>query len=109
MQVRALDRYVKSAITCPPSRDPPREQVAGLMPKDMITPFVAMIGLPFLALVLDYLFRWASILETMKRAGPEFCVMGLGSMGAIFVDKRTIDAMTALTALPVQLNLILVA
>ena len=70
---------------------------------------MAMIGLPFLALVLDYLFRWAPILETMKRAGPEFCVMGLGSMGAIFVDKRTIDATTALTTLPVQLNLILVA
>jgi len=79
------------------------------MPKELITPLVAVVGLPFSALVLDYLFRWSPVLETMKRAGPDFAVMGLGSIGAVFIDKRSIDALTALTSLPVQLNLFLVA
>jgi hypothetical protein len=79
------------------------------MPKDLITPFVAVIIVPFSALMLDYLFRWTPILETMKRAGPDFSIMGLGSVGAIFIDKRATDALTSLTTLPVQLNLFLVA
>jgi len=77
------------------------------MPKDL-TPFVAILIVPFSCLLLDYLFRWSSILETLKRSGPEFAIMGLGSIGAIFIDKKATDALTVRTTLPVQLNLFLV-
>ena len=78
------------------------------VPRELYTPFVAMLGLPFAALVFDYVFRWPPILETLRRAGPDFCIMGLGSCGAVFIDKRVIDTLTRLTFLPVQLSMLFV-
>ena len=78
------------------------------VPREFYAPFAALVGVPFVVLVLDYIFRWLPILETLRRAGPDFCVMGLGSSGAIFVDKRVIDTLTKLTTLPVQLNMVFV-
>jgi hypothetical protein len=78
------------------------------IPRELYTPLVATIGVPFIALLFDYIFRWTPILETMRRAGPDFCILGLGSSGAVFIDKRVIETLPKLIALPVTLDLVIV-
>jgi hypothetical protein len=66
----------------------------------MLTVIVVTIGIPFLVLVADYMYRVdAGMLDVMRTAGPDLCLLGLGSVGAIFIDPRVASAFT----LPPQL------
>jgi len=47
------------------------------------------IVLPFLVLVADYILRTdTGLADTMRNSGPDLCLIGLGSVGSIFLDPR---------------------
>jgi hypothetical protein len=49
----------------------------------------ATLGIPFLVLVVDYVFRTdTGILRTMRNSGPDLCLLGLGSVGSVFLDQK---------------------
>ncbi len=61
----------------------------------MVTPsplaivLTVTIGIPFLVLVTDYVFRVESgVTELMKTSGPDLCLLGLGSVGSVFIDPK---------------------
>lgn len=76
------------------------------IPSDLYTPLAAVVGLPFLVLVVDYVFRWLPVLEALRRSGPDFCIMGLGSSGAVFIDQKVIDTLRRVTHVPIQLDMV---
>ena len=49
----------------------------------------AILGLPFLVLVADYIYRFESSLnQVLLHSGPDLCLLGLGSAGSVFLDKK---------------------
>lgn len=49
----------------------------------------ATIVLPFLVLVADYVLRvGVGLNETMRSSGPDLCLLGLGSVGSVFLDPK---------------------
>ena len=76
------------------------------MPVQLTTVLITTIGVPFLVLVLDYVYnsQGASIMDTLLRAGPDLCLVGLGSSGSVFIDPKVIKAFS----IPPQLILIVV-
>jgi hypothetical protein len=53
----------------------------------------ATIGIPFLVLVVDYVFRTESgFVETMRGSGPDLCLLGLGAVGSVFLDSKVASA-----------------
>jgi hypothetical protein len=53
----------------------------------------ATLGIPFLVLVVDYVSRIdTGILQTMRNSGPDLCLLGLGSVGSIFLDQKVASA-----------------
>lgn len=62
---------------------------------------VATIGLPFIVLVVDYVLRIDTGLDdTMRSSGPDLCLLGLGSVGSIFLDPKVVAALV----IPPQLS-----
>jgi hypothetical protein len=64
------------------------------MPVQLTTVLITTIGVPFLVLVSDYInnSQGASLEETFLRAGPDLCLVGLGSSGSVFIDPKIIAA-----------------
>lgn len=61
----------------------------------------ATIVLPLLVLIADYVLRTDTGLnDSMRNSGPDLCLLGLGSVGSIFLDPRVISAI----AIPPQLS-----
>jgi hypothetical protein len=51
--------------------------------------FTVTIGIPLLVLVTDYVFRVESgVTESMRNSGPDLCLVGLGSVGSVFIDPK---------------------
>lgn len=49
----------------------------------------ATIVLPFLVLVADYILRVdVGLNQTMRNSGPDLCLLGLGSVGSVFLDPK---------------------
>ena len=49
---------------------------------------VATLGLPFVALMIEYIYRGTTIDNTMRGVGPDLCLLGLGSVGSVFIDPK---------------------
>lgn len=62
------------------------------MKPELLTVILATLGLPILVLAADYIPRMGNLAEAMNTAGPDLCLLGLGSIGAIFIDKKVADA-----------------
>lgn len=106
---RAVDRYVAALYICLSNGYPEWvNRLSPNMPRELYTPLVAILGVPFLVLLFDYIFRWPPILDTLRRAGPDFCILGLGSCGAVFIDKKVIESLTRRMPLPVELDMIII-
>jgi hypothetical protein len=61
----------------------------------MVTPsplaivLTVTIGIPFLVLIADYVLRTESgITASMRTSGPDLCLLGLGSVGSVFIDPK---------------------
>jgi hypothetical protein len=53
------------------------------------TVFAVTIVLPLLVVIVDYVYRIDSnLLDIMRSAGPDLCLLGLGAVGTIFVDPK---------------------
>ncbi len=66
----------------------------------------AILGLPFLVLVADYIYRFESSLsQVLQQSGPDLCLLGLGSIGSVFLDKKV----ASVFFLPPQLAGVVVA
>lgn len=53
----------------------------------------ATIAVPLLVLIVDYVFRTETGLkETMRNSGPDLCLLGLGSVGSVFLDPQVATA-----------------
>lgn len=62
------------------------------MKAELVTVIMATLGIPVCVLAEDYIPRMTNLQEAMNTAGPDLCLLGLGSVGALFIDKRVADA-----------------
>ena len=66
----------------------------------------ATLLVPFLVLVGDYVYRSESSLsQVLQQSGPDLCLLGLGSVGSVFIDRKVASAFPV----PPQLAGIIVA
>jgi hypothetical protein len=68
--------------------------VSTVIPTHELTIVVAAtLVLPLLVLVVDYIFRIDTGLnDTMRNSGPDLCLLGLGSVGSVFLDPKVVGA-----------------
>jgi hypothetical protein len=70
------------------------------MRPELVTVVACTVGLPFLVLVSDYMFRVeANLITVMRMSGPDLCLLGLGAVGSIFIDPKVVAALHGLPPL----------
>jgi hypothetical protein len=58
-------------------------------PSPLAIVLTVTIVIPFLVLVTDYVFRTESgVIASMRTSGPDLCLLGLGSVGSVFIDPK---------------------
>jgi hypothetical protein len=61
------------------------------MPKEFWVAVIAVVVVPLLVLVMDYMYRPAGgILDTLSRTGSDLCLVGLGASGPMSVDPKVL-------------------
>ncbi len=59
------------------------------MPLDFITVVSAVLGIPIVFLIYEYVSRPnETLVGVFQKSGPDFCLVGLGSSGSVFIDPR---------------------
>src|SRR5260370_20547008 len=59
------------------------------MPLNFLTVVSAVLGIPIVFLMYEYVSRPNETLHgAFQKAGPDFCLIGLGSSGSIFIDPQ---------------------
>jgi hypothetical protein len=62
------------------------------MTAQLITVLIITIVIPLLVLISEYINYSDSMRDTFLRAGPDLCLVGLGSSGSVFIDPKVIGA-----------------
>jgi hypothetical protein len=58
-------------------------------PSPLAIVLTVTIVIPFLVLATDYVLRVESgVTESMRTSGPDLCLLGLGSVGSVFIDPK---------------------
>jgi hypothetical protein len=57
------------------------------MPAQLWTVLLATVVIPFLFLLVEYVYHpSATVVSTLQKSGPDFCLIGLGASGSVFID-----------------------